>query len=255
MSRMPHYNAVQEAAMRALMILYVACLAAFGQAKFEVASVRPADPARSAVDFRVQPGGRLTIVNLTPKEMIQEAYGVKYYQLEPEPSWIDRERFDITAKAEGEPTRKEMMQMLQALLAERFHLQVHQEAREGNVFRLQVARNGPKLKASSAERAFIRTYRNTPPQLPGVSYTWVGEKATMAMLADNLNGHLRSPVADDTKLRGEFDFKVTFATNDDPETGPSIFVALQQELGLKLEAGKGPVMSLVIDRIERPSGN
>jgi uncharacterized protein (TIGR03435 family) len=241
--------------MRMLTMLSLGCGLAFGQARFEVASVKPASPTMSAVDFRVQPGGRLTIVNLTPKNIIQEAYGIKYYQLAPEPSWIDRERFDIVAKAEGEPTRKEMMQMLQVLLAERFQLQVHRETREGNVYRLQTAKSGPRLKLSTADASFIRTYRNTPPQLPGVSYTWFGQKASMAMLADHLNGHLRSTVTDDTGLRGEFDFKVTFATNDDPETGPSIFVALQEELGLKLQAGKGPVVTLIIDRIERPSGN
>jgi len=241
--------------MRILTMLWLGCGLAFAQARFDVASVKPASPTMSAVDFRVQAGGRLTITNLTPKEIIQEAFGVKYYQLAPEPSWIDRERFDIVAKAEGEPGRKEVMQMLQTLLFLCFRFSDHQETREGNVFRLLTAKNGPKFKPSAAETSYLRVYRNTPPQLPGVSYTWAGQKASMAMLADQLNGHLKSPVTDATELAGEFDFKVTFATNDDPETGPSLFVALQQELGLKLEAGKGRVLTLVIDRIERPSGN
>jgi uncharacterized protein (TIGR03435 family) len=209
----------------------------------------------SAVDLRVQPGGRLTITNLTLKGIIQEAFDVKYYQLAAEPPWIERERFDIVAKAPGEATRKELMQMLQSLLAERFQLKVHRETHEGNVFRLLTAKGGPKLKSSTAARSLIQILRNTPPQLPGVSYTWLGQKASMAMLADQLNGQLESPVIDDTQFPGEFDFQVTFATNDDPATGPSLFVALQQELGLNLKAGKGPVPKLVIDRIERPSGN
>lgn len=106
-------------------------------AEFEVASVRPPDPRQSAVDFVISPGGRLRVTNLTPLEMVREAYRMKY----------------------------------RSLLEERFQLKVRREVREGNVYELVVAKGGPKLKASTAESSFLRLYRNTPRELPGLSYT------------------------------------------------------------------------------------
>jgi uncharacterized protein (TIGR03435 family) len=223
---------------------------------FEVASVKAADPNARSLDLRVSPGGRLTVTNLTLKAMVRWAYGVKNYQLAGGPSWWDTDRFDVAAKAEGEATREQVMAMLQTLLADRFRLKARRETREGNVYALVVGKNGPKLTKSTSDEFYIRLYRNTPTDQVGVDYTIGGQKATMAQFADRLSEiGVQRPVLDRTGIQGEFDFKLRYATNDDPETGPSIFAAIQEQMGLKLEAAKGPVEMLVIESAEKPAGN
>jgi uncharacterized protein (TIGR03435 family) len=222
---------------------------------FEVASVKPADPSQRAVDLVISPGGRLRAVNVTLTDMLREAYQVKYYQVSGGPGWMESARFNIEAQAPGEPGRNEMMAMLRTLLVERFQLKVRREMREGNVFELVVAKGGPKLKTSMADRSYISTIRNTPPELPGISYTVLGQKASMAKLADDLKGWVERPVFDRTGLAGEYDFKVDFAIEGHLDAGPSIFTALPEQLGLKLQAAKGPIETLVIEKAERPTEN
>jgi len=221
---------------------------------FEVASVKTAPP-NEPLDFLVQPGGRLTITNLTLNVILRQAFGVMAYQITGGPKWLDTDRFDIEAKAQGNPPREQVIAMLQTLLADRFQLKVHRETREGDVYALVVAKGGPKLKESTAQDSHMYLYRNTPPELPGVSYTTVGQKASMAMLAGRLAEMEERPVLDRTELKGEYDFKLDYAIDNNPETGPSIFSALQEQLGLKLEAAKGPVEILVVDKAEKPSAN
>lgn len=239
--------------MRSL-LLCLASVALSGQT-FEVASVKPASPDQRAVDFLISPGGHLRITNLTLLEMVREAYGKKYYQVTGGPSWIDSDRFHVDAKAPGEATRKELMVMLRQLLADRFHLQVREETREGNIYELIVAKNGPKLQKSTADASFLRLYRHTPPELPGVLYTIHGQKITMARLADDLNGTVARPVLDRTGLAGEYDFKIDYAVEGHSEEGPSIYTAVQEQLGLKLQPTKGPIETLVILAAERPTPN
>jgi uncharacterized protein (TIGR03435 family) len=221
---------------------------------FEVATVKLPDPNNRVLDFRVMPGGRLTVTNQPLRILIQQAYDLKPYQISGGAAWMSSDRFDINAKAEGEPTRPQMMAMLQTLLEDRFHLQVHRETKEGDVFLLVVAKNGPKLKPTVETKTFVGLSRNTPPELPGVSYSIGGKKASVALMAERLaDMALRRPVLDRTGIQGEFDFKLDYAIDDNPETGPSIFAAIQEQLGLKLEAGKGPVEMIVIDRAQKPT--
>jgi len=222
---------------------------------FEVASVRPADPNQRAVDFVISPGGRLRVINMALAELICEAFQVKYYQVSGGPGWVNDARFNIEAKATGEPSRKEIMAMLQTLLIERFQLKVRRETREGNVFELVAAKSGPKLKRSSADTSYLRLERNTPRELPGVSYTIIGQKVSMAKLADDLRGKLQRPVLDRTDIRGEFDFKIDYAIEGQSDVGPSIFTAIQEQLGLRLQTAKGPLEKLVIEKAERPIEN
>ena len=231
----------------------------FGQspvsALFEVASVRPADPNQRAVDFVISPGGRLRATNVTLAHMLHEAYQVKYYQVSGGPGWLKDARFNIDAVSIGEPTRKEMMAMLQSLLVERFQLKLRRETREGNAFELVEAKSWMKLKLSTANSSFLRLIRNTPPELPGVSYTVIGQKVSLSKLADYLKGEVQRPVFDRTGIGGEFDFKIDYATEGNLETGPSIFTALQDQIGLRLQAAKGPIETLVIEKAERPTEN
>ena len=151
--------------MRALLGIVIAVFASglIGQPEaaapaFEVASVKPADPnSRRGMDFRTAPGGSLTVTNLTLQTLVQEAYGVERYRIAGGPKWLDSDRFDIAAKAEGDPNRKQMMAMLQTLLADRFQLKVRRETREGNVYALVVAKNAPKLQEpTSGDQSYIR---------------------------------------------------------------------------------------------------
>ncbi len=112
------------------------------------------------------------------------------------------------------------------------------------------------MTRSTADDFYIRLYRNTPMDQEGVDYTIAGQKASLQQLAERLaEMELSCPVADQTGIRGEFDFKLRYAINDDPNTGPSIFSAIQEQLGLKLEAARGPVEMLVVDHAEHPTGN
>jgi uncharacterized protein (TIGR03435 family) len=233
-----------------------AALLAQDQPSFEVASVKPSASDSQGRDLRVYPGGRLHITHLELDTIVREAYGIKHDQLSGGPAWLHTDQFDIEAKASGDPDRARMMAMLRTLLAERFQLKIRRETHEENIYALVVGKGGPKLTPSTASESFIRLYRNTPVELPGVDYTIGGQKVSLAQLADRLGDmQLGRPVQDRTGIQGEFDFKLRYATDDNPDTGPSIFAAIQEQLGLKLEAAKGPVETFVIEKAERPSGN
>ena len=202
------------------------------------------------------PGGRLEVTDLTLGILIREAFGVKRYQISGGPKWLETDRFDISARAAAESSRDQMMLMMQGALVERFMLAVRRETREGNVYVLVAAKSGPKLKRSDADQSFVRLYRNTPPELAGVSYSITGQKVSMALLAERLGElQLGRPVLDRTGIKGEFDIKLDYAIDDNPETGASIFTAIQEQLGLKLQAAKGPVDMLIIEHAQKPSAN
>jgi uncharacterized protein (TIGR03435 family) len=226
-----------------------------GPLLFEVASVRRSDPNQRAVDFVISAGGRLRVTNMSLAEMIHQAYQVKYYQVSGGPGWVNDARFNIEAKATEESTRKELMAMLQNLLVDRFQLRIRREQREGKVFELVISKGVPKLKPSKADSSYLRLERNTPPELPGVSYTIVGQKISMAKLADGLMGHVERPVLDRTEIAGEFDFRIDYAIEGRGDVGPSIFTALQEQLGLRLQTAKGPIETLVSEKAERPTAN
>jgi uncharacterized protein (TIGR03435 family) len=231
------------------------CCAGLCAQTFEVASVKPSNPSQSAVDLVQSPGGRLRITNLTLGEMIREAYEMKFFELSGGPGWVNTDRFNIEAKAAGEPSRREMRAMLRSLLEERFRLKVRRETREGNVYELVVAKGGPKLKESTADSSYLRLYRHTPPELPGVLYTIAAQKVSMARLAEDLTGTVQRRVIDRTNITGEYDLKIAYAVEGHAEEGPSIFTAVQEQIGLKLQPTKGAAESLVIESAERPMEN
>lgn len=241
----------------ALAVLLSRCILAQSPS-FDVASVKPTNPnARTPIDLRIT-GGRLVVTNNTLSDLVRVAFGVAYYQISGGPAWFKTDRFDIEAKAGGEPSHDQMMAMLQTLLADRFQLKFHRETKEGTVRVLTVANGGPKLKpAKDGDPSFIRTYRNTPPELPGVSYTEVGQNASLSQLTATLGGIVQGPVVDQTGIKGNFDFRFDYVTDDASidEPGAKISDAVRDQLGLKLSAQKGPVEILTIDRAEKPSGN
>jgi len=225
------------------------------------------------------------MMNLTPRRLILIAYDIQDYQLVGAPRWIDSENYDIEAKADGNPSVQQMEgPMLQALLEERFKLSLHRETRELAVYKLSVGKSGAKLQASQEGNCTpyvtdapppIAKPGEPPPSFCGFQRTTAeglnrslnGKAVTMADLAKTLSrtytAMLGRNVIDGTGLKGTFDVRLTWAMDSDgprsdnpPDSvGPSIFTALQEQLGLKLEATKGPVDVLVIDHIEKPSGN
>ncbi|HEX3876533.1 MAG TPA: TIGR03435 family protein [Bryobacteraceae bacterium] len=220
---------------------------------YDTAAVKPvSDPSSRPMDFRILPGGRLEISNQTLAVIVGQAFHLMYYQLTGGPSWFNTDRFDIVAKTDQNLSKEQATEALQKLLADRFSLRYRWEQREGKIFALTVGKNGPKLQPGTGQRSIVAIMRNTPPQLPGVNYTFDGRKATIAQLAERIEGQLGVPVHDETNLTGEYDFKLNFALDD---SGPSMFSAVQDQLGLKLESGKGPVRTLVIERAEKPKEN
>jgi uncharacterized protein (TIGR03435 family) len=247
---------------------------------FEVAAIRP-----SPSDLNFGPHcdgdgaspGRLILNCATVQELIQFAYGYYANGLTPiprpleisgGPAWIHSDRFDIEAKAEGNAS-DEMMAgpMLQTLLEDRFKLKVHREVRERPVYALTVAKGGLKLQPLKHACHLPDPCGIAKMRSNGQNMTLDVHAMSIADFAGSLG--LDRPVLDKTGVAGIFDFHLEFvldgATPGNPfgtheptpsgdGAGPSIFTAIQK-LGLKLEPAKGPVEFLVIDYVEKPSGN
>ncbi len=220
---------------------------------FDVVSIKPNQTGGEARRAGSAPGGMFTAVNVSLRLLISRAFGVAEFQVERGPGWVDSEKYDITAKADTplEMSREELRPCLQALLVERFRLKYHRETKEGSVYSLVVGKNGSKLKEhSGAGRSAI----GASSAAGKVEIT--GTKVTLARLAEYLSGQAGRPVVDNTRMTGEYDFRVEWATEETiGSSEPSLFTALQEQLGLKLDATKGPVEMIVIDSAERPSAN
>jgi uncharacterized protein (TIGR03435 family) len=246
-------------------------------AQFEVATIKPSGVCEGG--GTPQPG-RLKLRCLTVAALIQMAHGYfangvsytpKIVQISGAPGWANADRYDIEAMAEGNPSQALMRgPMLQALLENRFKLKFHNDTREGAVYALTVSKGGVKmptmaagsctpidlkhpLDSASANFCGTETRKRTGPLL-----TVNVHGISMADLANGLLAELTArTVIDKTGLDGLFDFHLEYSPDqpDDATRGPSIFTALQEQLGLKLEASKGPVKVFVIDHVERPSDN
>jgi uncharacterized protein (TIGR03435 family) len=220
-----------------------------GAAGFDVASVRPNATGVSGSSVN-RSGGRITLENVSLRECIGFAFGIatgRDYEFEG-PGWLDDRKFDITATFPPETSRGEVREMLRMLLAERFRLKTHYESRALNSYALVVGKGGSKLQAGSAgtDGAFIY----------GEGHVTV-RAMSMASLADRLSGpvfRLGRPVLDRTGITGVFDFTLHWAPEDAPPEGrsdASIFVALQEQLGLRLERRRVVSRILVVDHAEK----
>ncbi len=282
--------------LRVSLLLAIAS-GAFGQSaalpRFEVVSIKPNAQGGSDIQglgiVRVLPGGRLSAEKAQLRYLIQNAYGLRAFQLTGGPGWIDSAHFDIEAKADGDPSPAQMRLMMQALLADRFKLTAHRETKELPVYELTAAKGGLKLEQPKPGSC-VAPDPNAPPMPPApgqpapcgrilmtMSPTGArmrGANVTMAELVRILSNVLARTVVDKTGFTGSFDIQLEFAPDmvlaglprpptADPSSvapsadtaGPSLFSAVQEQLGLKLESAKGPVEVLIIDHVERPSGN
>lgn len=229
---------------------------------FEVASVKPNTSGASSSNTNTRPGGRFNATNVELRLLIREAYRLQDFQLIDAPDWTRAEHFDITATAGREAQSDEMRLMLQALLADRFSLVVHKETRELPIYALQLARTDGKL-GSQLTKAEIDCTKETPQlAIPcGTNTNSSNNSATMragsvpmSSLAPTLSMWVNRFVIDRTGLTGGYNLTLTWTPNQTADTsGASIFTALQEQLGLKLESTRGPVEVIVVDRVERPT--
>jgi uncharacterized protein (TIGR03435 family) len=218
---------------------------------FEVASVKPSGP-NDPLSYRLQPGGRYIAGAQTLKTLLANAYGIPPYRISGVPGWGDSEKYNIEAKVgialkPWPDSTAQLSEMLQSLLDERFNLSVHRETRQETTYELVVAKGGSKLKGA-AER-----------ENPGFDMEQGRIRSVavpLTFLAGNLSNFLGRTVVDKTGLSGKFDYILTFASDDAPDSDrASLFTALEQQLGLRLESKKGPVEFLIIDRVSRPNAN
>jgi uncharacterized protein (TIGR03435 family) len=232
--------------------IILAALVAFGQTEappaFEVASVKP-NMSGSGSSRTSGTTGQLTITNRSLKELIEMAYTVQDFQISA-PDWLGSAKFDIVAKIPAGAQKDQRPAMIQALLAERFHLAVHRESREMPAYALVVGKSGPKLQQVEPGGTSMNDNENHN------SRQITGERVSMAVLAETLARIVEHPVVDQTGLQGVYRLKLQYtpdnAKSDGPDpAGPSIYAALQEQLGLKLQTQKLPVEIIVVDHVER----
>ena len=246
---------------------------------FEVASVKLSDPGSKRSGLSVRSGNDLSVQKWPLRNLIKFAFSLQDFQLAGAPKWVNTDDYDIIAKAPRDeflltlPTDSRLMtedqfrvrgerlrERVRSLLAERFALVVHHELTARTVYRLEVSKAGSKIVQvlKPGDRQGIDDSR------PGHAQAYA---ATMDMLSHTLSTALGTIVTDETHLDGQYDFLLDWvpendvmnpATDDSQHTsisGPSLFTAVQQQLGLKLVPQKGTVDLLVIDRVSRPSEN
>ena len=241
---------------------------------YDAASIHKSDPGQRNVHMGEGPQGGVRTVNTAVLILISAAYKVQTYQIIGAPGWVSSEHFDVTftpdtAEALGDPSKslKEWqsswsrnMQRLQAVLRDRFRLVLRAETRELPIYGLAQSKSGAKLSPHMDGRNRPSIQTNGDRQITATD-------ATMEMLAEQLSMMLGRPVHDETGLQGRFDLKLDWTPDLDspagqslqspisPAAGPSIFTALTEQLGLRLQSKKGPVQVYVVEKIERPTEN
>jgi uncharacterized protein (TIGR03435 family) len=242
-------------------------MAANANPSFEVATIKPSKPDQQGKVLTVQ-GRKMVVVNQTLKDLVGFAYGLHSTQILGLPAWAESDHYDITAQPDGEgmPNAAQLKKMLQKLIVERYKLTFHHEQKQLSVYVLSVAKSGPKLPKSTSD----------PKGLPGIGFRQLGAMvAVNASMNDlcvlGLQGVvLDRPVLDQTGIDGKFDFQLNWtpddsqfaffnvkvpAPSDTANAPPNLYTAIQEQLGLKLDATKAAADVLVIDHVEKPSQN
>jgi uncharacterized protein (TIGR03435 family) len=242
-------------------------MAADANPSFEVATIKPSQPDRPGKLFGVQ-GSHFRTVNTTLADMIKFAYGVQDKQIIGAPSWVESDKFDIEAQpdAPGAPNKDQVSMMMQKLLTDRFQLKFHKDTKELPAYVLTAAKTGQKMTKSEV-----------PDQLPGLFFTNISpatltvRNATMDDVCHLFQSAvLDRPVVDQTGITGKWNFLLKWTADESQFSGmgvkvpppsdaadapPPLFTAIQEQIGLKLDAGKAQIPVLVIDKVEKPSAN
>jgi uncharacterized protein (TIGR03435 family) len=235
----------------------MAPMAADAHPSFEVATINPANPNQTSGGGFTVGGHRILIESQTVNDLISIAYAVHQKQIADGPAWLATDKFDIDGQADqpGVANLHQIQEMLQKLLADRFNLKLHRDKRDLSIYAIKLAKGGPKLTRS--------TSTSTLPSQSGHGHGVFQQRKfannTMSDFALGMQRYMDRPVVDETNLPGRYDFTLKWTPVDSPATEPNeppgIFTAVQEELGLKLEATKGPADVLVIEHVERPSAN
>lgn len=216
--------------------------------RFEAAAIHPHDPQLLVSTMQITKSGEMSISGMSIRNLIWLAWHLPPERVLGGPKWLDSDRYDIQAKAPRGSSAADSAQWarIQTLFADRLHLRVHGETKNESVYFLRVAKSGLRMEPDSSRSG------------KGSILPWKG-------IVSELSRIVGRPVIDETGLNGAWHFGIRYTTEDGTsaargigvgtEPGPSIFTAVQEQVGLKLDAGKGPVDYLVIDSVERPSGN
>jgi uncharacterized protein (TIGR03435 family) len=228
--------------------------------EFDVVSIKPNKAGSTSEAYHSElPLNRFFVENMSVKGMISIAYHMRSDLISGGPGWIDSKRYDVEAKVDNldlpnspRSNPKQHDSMVQRLLADRFKLVVHLETKESPVYELSVAKGSSKLQKSKPDEQ--ESY--------GANFGDIdGESLSIATLANLISQQLNRTIVDKTGLTGRYDIKLKWASDLAPvddsalNTAPGLSTALQEQLGLKLTSTKGPVQTLVIDRVALPSGD
>ena len=243
-----------------LMLLSPATLLPQEAPAFDAASITPAKAGARGYSIRPLPG-RLSVSNTPLRLLIASAYHVYEFQVSGGPKWIDSERYDIEAKAASgsRPTEKQLMLMLQALLADGFALAIRRDTKDFPVYALEIGKGGPRFQAPKDEGApEFRVFQRR--QI-------TARRAPLAYLVEALSMLLGRPAIDKTGLTGIYDYKLEWTPDEiqvasdenharpADENVPSLTSALQEQLGLRLQSQRGPVETIIVDRVAKASLN
>jgi uncharacterized protein (TIGR03435 family) len=250
--------------------------------QFEVAAIRPNNSGAREVSIGVPSPGTFRAQNVWLRFLILVAWDVKDFQVLGGPGWATSDRYDVTARATENVRLPVMRPMLRALLEDRFQLTLHTETRELPIYALVVGKDAVKLRQTSDGSCAMPNRdlpASSPNPLPVCGNISIGPDGgsgigiSMAQLRSSLSNSMQRTVVDQTALTGKFDVHLEWAADQSTpgfwapglapapsadassDSGPSIFTAIREQLGLALEARKGPVTVLVIDHAERPSPN
>jgi uncharacterized protein (TIGR03435 family) len=242
-------------------------MAANADPSFEVATIKPSKPDDQRKAFMVN-GNQFHIINQPLTQMISFAFDVQAKQVIGLPDWAETDRFDIDGKPDGvgAPSGKQWKTMIQKLLADRFQLKFHKDKKELSVYVLSVSKTGEKMTKDDSN----------PNGLPALFFGGgLGKLNVRNALMTDFTGLMQSavldrPVLDQTGLAGRFDFTLNWTPDDSQFSGmgikvppptdsadapPNLYTAIQEQIGLKLEATKAPADVMVIDHVEKPSAN
>ena len=218
---------------------------------FEVASIKENKTGSQNSSSRTA-GDRYSASNVSLVGLLRTAYAVQEFQIAGYPAWAETDKFDIEAKMESGANTRDFPLMLQKLLADRFKLIFHREQRQAPIYTLVVLKDGPKFKPGDPANCGGRSggFNATPTDINGSC-------VSMEQFAARLSRSIGTHVVDGTSLKGTFDFKVSWLPDDrfsgrGASANPTLFTAVQEQLGLRLQSGRGPVDTLVIDNAEKP---
>ncbi len=241
-------------------------MAANANPSFEVATIKPSKPDQPGKYFSVR-GNRFTTFNTTLADMLSFAYGIHAKQIVGAPAWVDTDKFDIAAQPDtpGSPSDKQWKSMMAKLIVERFGFKFHHDQKELSVYAITLAKGGPKLTIAQGNDS----------GLPGNFFRNLGQMTNVNSTIDDFARTMQAavldrPVVDQTGLTSRFDFTLNWTPDesqfggmgikvpppsDKADAPPGLFTAVQEQLGLKLDATKAAVDVFVVDHVEKPSEN